>query len=1439
MFQKAFHKILITAVLIVTVLSMLGMAVAAAVVNEYTVTFVYDDTLCKTLVVKVDGNVLTPVSQDSKEYRVPSQHGNVTVEIVPATGYMVTTLKSTIQKGDGTSQTSDCALTMGTDKNGNEMYSYSAPLDSSVTTFAITFTEREYTIDVKPVPNGGHQWPQGTDPTGTTYRYTTDQDAYIKLPIPTRSGYIFNGWLILSSDEAQDGTLLPLKPGEDHVKLYKNTVPKVGGILYLMPDWIKEEYYVYRQDREYGTELLLSKDEHGIAWKMEVGLEVDGSMGEAITYPGYYPFAGAYDDSKYYSSQIKVNYTPEDDPYRNTVTRYYVPITYTLVYKGFEDDKAALEAFEAMEGYSATHVYNTTTQIPQPQRTGYTFAGWQVWVGDKNITTLINPEVTNTIKQLKLDSRQTYFAEGNTTNEITLVATWTPKTYSVHYDWNGIDPSALVFDSAAYSEYVFDTALQIPVPLRKGYTLVGWELVSGTVNKTLTPADGKIVLEAKTYTDDITLKAVWKANTYGVTLDGNGIALSTKPFSVTYDSALILPEGFVLPTQKGHTFLGFFTKNGDEWGSVAWISADGKVTDKTWDIDADTVLYAKWSVNSYQVTVSVQDKTNNALGTNHVTVTVTNAENGTVYNYLNEKIPFGTVLKIRIEINSNSEYKIVRWNGEACAHATLCEFTYTVTDKDTELIAKALPTIAMPGYTLDYTNELLSFDKGNYQIVCDGVTLEVTDQLPLRDEFFGKTLQITVLGVDGESANREWTLTLAPRPEEPILDDRDGVDEGEHIAEIIPTESSIVIGMLKTALEKYDFLYFCSVSDITVAKDQWKALTPGENGRFTVEELSPGTYYYVYICIKAKDGEYPQGRVFKYRLDTEARNFVEDTKQALKDMINPGTDKDFVQAVIDKAIADVDALVYPSATFSDEVQAILNRVSAQFPIARAKDVNITALTAHYEQLLATDSYGENGKAELKTIYDTAVASIRDDATNTEAKVQSIASNATSAMNDVRITYLYSNSGMLTFTQGLPQGTKLVLNAYGSYEHLINRINDAIRLGMIASDGKGIALKSLETLDLMAYYQLKLSDGEKTMTPPDGVYEIRLYIPESLRGNQGLQAAYYNEKTGMLTVLDSRIEGNELVFQSNKSGLTDFVILGDTTVIMTSFIAALGVTLLCQLIAIVILVACRVRSNQKAKAQKHCSFMLPLALTIRFLPENSMLLLVVLGVLIAIAQVILMYLIFTSDFAHRSVIRKRGYRRMAKKEDRNDAVAKMSDDTVEEATLEDTENTDDAILVALTESETNDGLADGEATDVFAEEEDYGDAEGYDVDDEPVAYAEDEDFLDGFVTESELTDDAELSYAQDDGEDDGNAAEDTEFDEYEDFIEPAPKPDYSLPSDDEDLYVDMATGEIYSADELNENDVILDDLEDAENGDVDLQNEDADDAAEKTSGDYDV
>ena len=327
-----------------------------------------------------------------------------------------------------------------------------------------------------------------------------------------------------------------------------------------------------------------------------------------------------------------------------------------------------------------------------------------------------------------------------------------------------------------------------------------------------------------------------------------------------------------------------------------------------------------------------------------------------------------------------------------------------------------------------------------------------------------------------------------------------------------------------------------------------------------------------------------------------------------------------------------------------------------------------------------------------------------------------------------------------------------------------------------------------------------------MTPANGVYEIRLHLPEALRGNQGLQVAYYNEKTGMLTVLDTEIDGNDLVFRSNKSGISDFIILGDTTVVMTSFIAALGLTLLCQLIAIVVLL---VRRAKTSKSVRHCSLMLPLALTIRFLPENSMMLIFVLGILVVLAQIILMYLLFTSDVIYRKGKRV-GNEPTEQRRERDGAPAEPADAPAPEVddttAYESISDEDTAVMVAFDDEEVEE---DASQTDNEDEETtlDTPTEDLLEVEDESVAE-------DVFETEDE-------SIVNDEA--------------YDDFIEPAANPRYSLP-DDEDLYVDTATGEIYSAAELNENDVILDDLETNE---WDYDNASAEEEAEELSEDADA
>ena len=112
---------------------------------------------------------------------------------------------------------------------------------------------------------------------------------------------------------------------------------------------------------------------------------------------------------------------------------------------------------------------------------------------------------------------------------------------------------------------------------------------------------------------------------------------------------------------------------------------------------------------------------------------------------------------------------------------------------------------------------------------------------------------------------------------------------------------------------------------------------------------------------------------------------------------------------------------------------------------------------------------------------------------------------------------------------------------------------------------------------------------------------------------------------MLELLETTVEGNTLVFRASQ--ITDFVILADPTVDLTGVIVALGAILLCQLIAIALVLV----SRSKAKnSVLHASVALPIFLTIHFLPvANAELIALGLGAAVLIAQIVLMWLLLSS------------------------------------------------------------------------------------------------------------------------------------------------------------------------------------------------------------------
>ena len=111
---------------------------------------------------------------------------------------------------------------------------------------------------------------------------------------------------------------------------------------------------------------------------------------------------------------------------------------------------------------------------------------------------------------------------------------------------------------------------------------------------------------------------VTAANT--VTLD-NQDATSAGTTSVSATSGQAMPA-ITVPTKTGYTFGGYYTgKNGN---GTQYYKADG-TSAKEWDKTADTILYAKWTINTYKVKF-------NGNGSTSGTMTDQNFTYGTAQN---------------------------------------------------------------------------------------------------------------------------------------------------------------------------------------------------------------------------------------------------------------------------------------------------------------------------------------------------------------------------------------------------------------------------------------------------------------------------------------------------------------------------------------------------------------------------------------------------------------------------------------------------------------------------------------------------------------------------------------------------------------------------------------------------------------------------------------
>ena len=263
--------------------------------------------------------------------------------------------------------------------------------------------------------------------------------------------------------------------------------------------------------------------------------------------------------------------------------------------------------------------------LPTVTRTGYTFNGWYTAAtGGTKVTSssTVPSQTTQTLYAhwTPIQYEVKYNGNGSTSGDMSnsthtydepknLTANKFNRSYTVTYNYNGGDSSnttataKAIFNGWAKSaegtkEYddeasvinlrttagTFNlyanwtlSSVTLPTPTRTGYTFKGWATSS-------TATSGST--GSYTPTEDITLYAVWKANTYIVTFNAKGGTPETQSKSIAYDSNYILPS--TDPTRTGYKFNGWWTKT--DGGSQ--VTSNTKL-----ETASNHILYAHWIEN--------------------------------------------------------------------------------------------------------------------------------------------------------------------------------------------------------------------------------------------------------------------------------------------------------------------------------------------------------------------------------------------------------------------------------------------------------------------------------------------------------------------------------------------------------------------------------------------------------------------------------------------------------------------------------------------------------------------------------------------------------------------------------------------------------------------------------------------------------------------------
>jgi uncharacterized repeat protein (TIGR02543 family) len=288
---------------------------------------------------------------------------------------------------------------------------------------------------------------------------------------------------------------------------------------------------------------------------------------------------------------------PTADSFTVGASRYLIyanwtPINYSISY--------AANSGSSVPSSFTKQIGETFTVTAETTRTGYTFAGWS--------------DGTNLY-----GAGSTYYVSSAA---VIMTAQWTPRTYSIFYDWNGGTGSSTNPDSFTTG----NTPVTLPLVgdhVKDGYSFNGWAA----------SRDGLLISGGYSPTQDATLYAIWGSGSYTVTFNATGGTVSPSTATVSNGTSLSLPT----PTRTSYQFDG-------------WIddltTPITEITGATYTPTASRTLKARWIQNSlYRVgpytdfgSITVANGIGGSFSANNATSSVT-------VTYPINALPAGTIVR--------------------------------------------------------------------------------------------------------------------------------------------------------------------------------------------------------------------------------------------------------------------------------------------------------------------------------------------------------------------------------------------------------------------------------------------------------------------------------------------------------------------------------------------------------------------------------------------------------------------------------------------------------------------------------------------------------------------------------------------------------------------------------------------------------------------------